>query len=109
MFNPTRNQAREFLFEVWRKHRAGESRKRFDGDELLARGDFAADHPVQRAAGQQFLDAFRHHAGDVNVPRRQTALPGLQRPFGDPTLEVFDGLAANGKFDEMKRHDWDRI
>ena len=24
MFNPSRNQAREFLFEVWRKHRAGE-------------------------------------------------------------------------------------
>ena len=24
MFNPTRNQAREFLFEVWRKHRANE-------------------------------------------------------------------------------------
>ncbi len=24
MFNPTRNEARQFLFEAWRKHRAGE-------------------------------------------------------------------------------------
>ncbi len=24
MFNPTRNEARQFLFDAWRKHRAGE-------------------------------------------------------------------------------------
>jgi hypothetical protein len=30
---------------------------------------------------------------------------GLLRTFGDARLEILHGLTADGKFDEMKRHD----
>jgi hypothetical protein len=34
----------------------------------------------------------------------QAVLLGLQGTLGHPALELFDGLAANGELDEMKRH-----
>src|SRR5947207_1400691 len=41
----------------------------------------------------------------MDVMARQAVLLGLQGTFGHPALELFNGLAADGELDEMKRHD----
>ena len=51
------------------------------------------------------LAALRRHPGDVNVMGRQALFLGGLHALGDPALEFLDGLAADGKLDEMKRHD----
>jgi hypothetical protein len=38
------------------------------------------------------------------MPLRQSLLFGRRHPFGNPLLEFPDGIAADGKLDEMKRH-----
>src|SRR5216683_1941681 len=78
--------------------------KRFDCDDLFARGDLSADHPVQRTASEDFLDPLRRHPGDVHMTLRKALFPGRAHALGDPSLEFLDGLAANGKLDQMKRH-----
>ena len=80
--------------------------ERLDRDDLFAGGDFTLDHPVDRASREQFGIALRHHPRDVDVTQRQALFLGRGDTFGDKALELFDGLAANGKLDEMKRHDW---
>ena len=79
--------------------------KRLDRDDLFARGDFTLDHPVERTAGEQFVVALRRHPRDVDVAKRQTLFLGGCHAFGNPALEFLDRLAADGKLDEMKRHD----
>jgi hypothetical protein len=39
--------------------------------------------------------------------KRQTFFLGGLHTLGDPALELFDGIATNSKFDEMKRHEGD--
>ena len=73
-------------------------------DDLLARGDLAADHPVERSAGKDLFGPFRHHPGDVDVTLRKPLLLCGLHPFGNPFLEFFDGIAANGKLEEVKGH-----
>src|SRR6185437_3040331 len=78
--------------------------KRLDRDDLLTRRDLAADHPVKRTAFQYLVDALGRHAGDMDVMARQTLALGGSHAFGDPALEFLEGLATDGKLDEMKRH-----
>ena len=52
-----------------------------------------------------FLVALRRHPGDVNVMARQAFFLGRLHAFGDPAFEFLHGVAADGKLDEMKRHD----
>jgi len=78
--------------------------ERLDRDELFARRDFTADHPIQRAAVEHLVDALRRHAGDMNVMRRQALLLGGSDALRDPALQLLDGLTTDGKLDDMKRH-----
>src|SRR5258707_830709 len=41
--------------------------ERLDRDDLFPCRDFAADHPIERAAGEDFRVALRRHAGDVDM------------------------------------------
>ena len=58
MFNPTREQARDFLFEAWRKYRANEP---LSGMETIA-VDAIAQHPEYHALldnRERFLEQYR--------------------------------------------------
>lgn len=68
MFNPTRAEARNFLFETWRKHRAGESLTQMEG--LAAR--LIEMHPE-----------FHEHLNDADRYLEQDYLPeqGTTNPF----------------------------
>lgn len=66
MFNPTRNQAREFLFEVWRKHRAGELLTPLEALTL----DIVSQHPEYHTVLQdpdRYLDReWKPEGGETN-------------------------------------------
>jgi hypothetical protein len=78
--------------------------KRLDGDQLFARGDFAANDPIDRAARQQFLDALGRHPRDVDVMGRLAFAFGDLDAVGDPAFEILDGFGADRKLDQMERH-----
>ena len=78
--------------------------KRFDCDQLFARSDFATDDPIERAAGEHLLDALGRHPGDMDMMGRLALLFGSLHPFGNPLLQVLDGIATDAKLDQMKRH-----
>jgi len=66
VFNPTRNQAREFLFEVWRKHRAGELLTPLEALAL----DIVQRHPEYHAVledRERWLDRdWKPEGGETN-------------------------------------------
>ena len=64
--------------------------ERLDRDDLFAGGDFALDHPIERAAGEEFLVALRRHPRDVDVTKRQALFLGGRHAFGNPALEFLD-------------------
>ena len=66
MFNPTRDEARDFLFETWRKHRAGELLTPL---EDLAR-QLMADYRRDKHRGMAEIDAI------LSTPVRPPAQPG---------------------------------
>ena len=43
--------------------------ERLNTDDLLARGDLAADHPIERAAAQNVVDPLRRHPRDALTGR----------------------------------------
>src|SRR6185295_15087696 len=79
--------------------------KRLDRNDFFPRGDLAADHPIQRTAGEDFFIALRRHPRDVDMVTRQAFLLRRLHAFGDPALELLHGVAADGKFDQMERHE----
>lgn len=66
MFNPTRDQAREFLFEVWRKHGAGEVLTPLESLTL----DILLRHPEYHAVledRERYLDRdWKPEGGETN-------------------------------------------
>src|SRR5258708_26115543 len=70
----------------------------------LAAHDLTPDYPVERAAPAQFARALRHHACAVHVLARESPFPALPHLLTNPVFEVFDGVAADAKFDQMKCH-----
>ena len=73
-------------------------------EDALAAEDLAPDHPVERAAVEEFVGALRHHAGGVDVLGLLAALFLLLQPLLDPVLEVLDRVAADAELDEMQWH-----
>jgi hypothetical protein len=57
------------------------------------------------SARQNLVDTLRRHPGDMNMMKRQTFFLGRLHALGDPAFEFLDRLAADGKLDEMKRHE----
>lgn len=66
MFNPTRDQAREFLFEVWRKHREGAVLTALESLTL----DVLLQHPEYHAVledRERYLDRdWKPEGGETN-------------------------------------------
>ena len=66
MFNPTRDQAREFLFEVWRKHGAGEVLTPLEAITL----DVVLEHPEYHRVledRERYLDRdWKPEGGEAN-------------------------------------------
>ena len=66
MFNPTRDQARDFLFELWGKHRAGASLTPLETMALAV----ILEHPEYHAIlddRERYLDRdWRPEGGDTN-------------------------------------------
>ena len=66
MFNPTRDQARDFLFEVWRKHRAGQPLTPLEALTL----DVVLRHPEYHAVledRERYLDRdWKPEGGQTN-------------------------------------------
>ena len=66
MFNPTREQSREFLFEVWRKHGAGEPLTPMEALAL----DVVMEHPEYHAVlgdRERYLDRdWKPEGGETN-------------------------------------------
>ena len=50
---------------------------------------------------EKLVDAFWHHPRDVRVVLRQAFFLGGSHPLGDPLLQFFDGIAADGELDQM--------
>src|SRR5262249_61157366 len=57
-----------------------------------------------RAAPAQLARALRHHACPVHVLGRESPFPTLLQLLANPVFEILDGVAADAKFDQMKRH-----
>src|SRR4029079_4341572 len=84
---------------------AGFIDERADIQDALAAQDFAADHPEDRTAAQNFLGTLGPHAGGVEALWLfDAALLLLGKLELDPVLEIFDRVGANRKLDQMKRH-----
>ena len=73
-------------------------------EDPLAAHDLTPDHPVERAAPAQFARALGRHACPVHVLAREAPFPALFDLLADPLLKIMDGVAADAKFDQMKRH-----
>src|SRR5262249_4260981 len=78
--------------------------ERLDGDYFLARGDLTPNHPVKRTARKDFVGPLGRHPRYVNMALGKTLLLGGLHPLGNPFFQFFDGIAANGKLDDVKRH-----
>src|SRR6202000_194269 len=76
--------------------------ERLDGDDLFTRGDLAADHPIERAPGEDLLRSLRCHPRGLVLGK--TVFLGGPHPCGDPFLQFLDGIAADGKLDDVKWH-----
>src|SRR5258708_8465356 len=73
-------------------------------EDPLAAHERTPDHAVERAAPAQFARALGHHACAVHVLDRESPFPALPHLLTNPVFEVFDGVAADAKFDQMKCH-----
>src|SRR5215510_9554813 len=71
-------------------------------DEPLPAGHLAADHPVERAAVDEFLGALGDHAGAMQVLGLLAA--GAPALLADPSLQILDRVTAHAELDEMQRH-----
>src|ERR1700730_7911913 len=72
--------------------------------DALAAHDFAADHPIERAAVDKFVRALGHHARGVDALRLFAVLPFLLELFLDPVLEIADRVTTDAELDEMEWH-----
>ena len=75
------------------------------GEEALAAGELAANHPIERAAFHEFGMALGRHAGGVDV---LVGLGGARQAatlLDDPVLEVLDRVAADAQLEKMEAHD----
>ncbi|EIM78182.1 hypothetical protein A33O_00295 [Nitratireductor aquibiodomus RA22] len=62
------------------------------------------DHPVERAAFRQFLHAFGHHAGRVEVFGRLATRPFFANAQRDPVFQLLDAFTADAQFYEIQCH-----
>jgi hypothetical protein len=82
-------------------------RKRANIEQALAALNIAFDHPVKRSAFKQFINTFGNHACRVKLFRDKPGSALLRKPEIDPGCEIFDAIAADAKFDEIKCHEAD--
>jgi hypothetical protein len=75
-----------------------------DIEKPLTAGDFAADHPIKRAAIGEFPGTLRHHPRAMDVLWLAAALASLLALLPDPILKITHGIASDAQFYEMKRH-----
>src|SRR3546814_19191931 len=75
MFNPSRDQVREFFIEAWRKHRAGEVLTPLDSMAL----DWVIEHP--------------EYHGDLEHPEAMTAEYPVEQGRPTPFLHLSMHLA----------------
>src|SRR5438067_2618024 len=73
-------------------------------EEPLTAQDLPADHPIERAAGDQLGGALGHHAGGMPMLERQLAPFLLLQFLADPVAQIPDAVAADAKLDEMQGH-----
>src|SRR3954470_22557809 len=71
--------------------------ERLDAQNAFAAKQFAPDHPIERAAIEQFIDPFRHHAGTMEALSRLAGFLFLCVLLLDPVLEILDGIATDAK------------
>src|SRR5436190_5054433 len=64
--------------------------KLLERNDLFPRGDLASDHPIKRAAGEDFILALGRHPRDVDMPLGQALFLGRRHSFGNPLLEFPD-------------------
>src|SRR5215208_3736108 len=76
--------------------------ERPDRGEPLPAGNLALDHPVERAAVDDRVEALRHHAGGVGL-LVGTAEPSVMGAvLLNPILEVADRIAADAELQQME-------
>ena len=66
MFNPTRDQSRQFLFETWRKYRAGEALSGLEGialEHILAHPEY---HPLLENPDRYLAREYSPELGETN-------------------------------------------
>src|SRR5215217_2593075 len=76
--------------------------ERPDRGEPLPAGDLALDHPVERAAVDDRVEALRHHAGGMGLLVGPAEAPVMGAVLLDPILEVADRIAADAELQQME-------
>lgn len=66
MFNPSRDQARQFLFDVWAKHAAGVSLTPLESVALAVIFEHPEYHPVLADAERYLEGEWRPEGGETN-------------------------------------------
>ena len=73
-------------------------------EQKLARGDLPLDHPVERAAVEQFVATLRRHPRRVDMLGRLPALALDGHALRDPVFEIGNGLGADAELEEVEGH-----
>ena len=75
-----------------------------DIQQALPALHIALDHPVERTAFQQFINTLGDHSRGVKLFGNEPGSTLLSKPEIDPGCEIFDAVATDAKFDEIKCH-----
>jgi len=106
MFNPSRDQARQFFFDTWRKYRNQEALEGLEGVALAVILLHPEYHPLLDNPGRNQDREYRPEAGDANpflhlsmhlAIEEQLSVdqpPGIKAEFTRLTLKLGDRHAA---------------
>jgi hypothetical protein len=73
-------------------------------EQPVTGADVPLNHPIERTAVEQFVDALGHHPGDVDEFERLLLLTALGDTGLLPINQVLDGLHTDAQLYEMNGH-----
>ena len=102
---PARRMQHRLENEVAARNAVGVD-ERSNVQKALAHLHVPLDHPVERAALQQFVRPLGDHARGVELLGDLAAGARRIEARGDPGIEILDRLGADAEFEKVQGHGW---